>query len=133
MEEGRLQMLHKGLTLAICVALLLKSSGLGSDALNGVPNSATRPNVTPTNGSPALENSTTSHSISLDVFENSLLFGNQAVFQALTQHPLTAGSLTDTSSATYPLWSDPMSILPCPISGRMRISNGTIWFIAPPS
>ena len=105
-------MLHKGLTLAICVALLFGSlRARAATPANGVPNSATRPNVTPTNGSPALENSTTSHSISLDVFENSLLFGNQAVFQALTQHPLTAGSLTDTSSATYPLWSDPMSIL----------------------
>src|SRR5215469_9025827 len=145
-------MLHKGLILAICSAMLFGSvCARAATPANGTPNSATPTNGTPTNGTPTngaptngtptngtptngtptngaptngtptngtptngaptLANSVMNNGISPAVFENSLLFGNKAVYNAWTQHPVTAASLTDKPPPLYQLWSDQLSIL----------------------
>jgi len=48
--------------------------------------------------------------INLANLEDSLIFGNVAVHNALMSSPLTVASLTDPGSALYQIWSDPFSI-----------------------
>lgn len=113
------------LLLAICCAVVfaslsshaqLPSNGVPSNGTpsNGTPLNGTQSNGTPSNGTPsngAPSNGVPSNTADIQVFENSLLFGNGAVFKDLTQHPLTAAYLTDPANPVYQFWSDSNSVL----------------------